>query len=234
MRLYIIRHAEPAYPEDALTARGHRQAQDLAGRLAAAGVERVYSSPLNRAVETARPTAERLGVGIGVEPWMREIEHWWIPGGPEGEWPVWQVDGAAVRGLVPGLHPENWHRLPPFDLPVLRQGFAELRSGSAAFLARHGYVPEGRHYRVEPGAGGRLAVFCHAGFGLTWLAHLLEIAPPLVWAGFALPSASVTTVDFEALPDGRAAPRCLGLGDLSHERRSLHAPRAGRSERRAR
>lgn len=216
MRLYIIRHAEPAYPEDALTAHGHQQAQKLAERLAAAGVDRVYSSPLNRAVETALPTARRLAVELVVEPWLRELEEWWIPGGPEGELPAWQVDGATIRSLVPGLSPENWHSLPPFDKPVLRQGYEELRAASAAFLARQGYVQEGRHYRREAGAGGRLAVFCHAGFGLTWLAHLLEIAPPLVWAGFALAPASVTTVDFEPLPGGRAAPRCLGVGDVTH------------------
>ena len=218
MRLYIIRHAEPAYPEDALTARGRRQARALARRLAQEGIDHLYSSPLGRAVETARPAAEALGLAVEIEPWTREIEDWWIPGGPEGELPAWQVDGAAIRALVPGLSPENWHRLPPFDLPVLRQGFAGLRTASAAFLARHGCMAEARHYRLKPGAGGRLAVFCHAGFGLTWLAHLLEIPAPLVWAGFALPPASVTTVDFATLPDGRAAPRCLQLGDVSHLR----------------
>jgi len=217
VRLYIIRHAEPDYPQDALTARGRQQAQKLAERLAAARVDRVYSSPLNRAMETARVTAERLAVELGVEDWMRELEDWWIPGGPEGELPAWQVDGATIRSLAPRLSPENWHSLPPFDKqPVLRQGYEELRAASAAFLARQGYVQEGRHYRIEAEPGGRVAAFCHAGFALTWLAHLLEIAPPLVWSGFALAPASVTTVDFEPLPGGRAAPRCLGVGDVTH------------------
>src|SRR5262245_65236460 len=145
---------------------------------------------------------------------MREIEEWWIPGGPQGELPVWQVDGAVVRALVPGLHQENWHSLPPFDKPVLRRGFDELRARSAAFLARHGWACEGRCYRADAAAGERLAVFCHGGFGLTWLAHLLEIPPPLVWSAFSLPPASVTTVEFVACEDGRAVPRCLGIADV--------------------
>lgn len=206
MRLYIIRHGEPAYPDDALTPRGQLQALALAERLAAAGVEGVYSSPLTRAVETARPTARSLGLEIVREPWLREIEDWWLPGGPEGELPVWKVDGATVRALAARLSPETWHGLPPFDLPVLRRGFAELRTASTAFLTRH----------RSDGAPGRLAVFCHEGFGLTWLAHLLEIAPPLVWAGFSLPPASVTTVDFADAGNGWSAPRCLGVGDVSH------------------
>lgn len=216
MRLYIIRHAEPAYPADALTPRGHRQARALARRLAREGIDRVYSSPMQRALNTARPTAEALGLDVQVEPWMREIEEWWIPGGPQGEQPVWQVNGAVVRALVPGLDQDNWPSLPPFDKPVLRQGFDELCARSADFLARHGWACEERCYRRTAGVGGRLAVFCHDGFGLTWLAHLLEIPPPLVWSAFSLPPASVTTVEFAPGADGRAVPRCLGIADVAH------------------
>jgi probable phosphoglycerate mutase len=171
---------------------------------------------MKRAIETARPTAEALGLAIEVEPWMRELEEWWIPGGPEGECPVWQVDGGTVRSLLPGLHQENWHSLPPFDRPVLCEGFAELRDHSAAFFARHGYLRDGRCYRKGTDEGGPLAVFCHGGFGLTWLAHLLEIPPPLLWTAFSLPPASVTTVELAELADGRAVPRCLGLADVAH------------------
>ena len=54
MRLYIIRHAEPDYPRDALTVCGHAQAQALAHRLGKMEIGHVYSSPMNRALETAR------------------------------------------------------------------------------------------------------------------------------------------------------------------------------------
>jgi broad specificity phosphatase PhoE len=108
MRLYLIRHAEPAYPDDALTARGHRQARALAQRLEGMGIDRVYSSPMNRALETARYTAERLGLDVQVEPWTRELEDWWIPDTAVGELPAWQVDAATLRGLGR----ESWHLSP--------------------------------------------------------------------------------------------------------------------------
>ncbi len=216
MRLYIIRHAEPAYPEDALTERGHEQAQALARRLAAAGLDRVYSSPLQRARESARYTAERLGLALEIEPWTRELEDWWVRGPEDAEVPVWQVDGAAIRALAPRLRLDNWHRFPPFDAPLLRRGFARLGMEADAFAARHGYVRAGASYRRAGEGPRRVAVFCHEGFALTWLAHLLAMPPPLVWAGFSLPPGSITTVVFEELPEGGAVPRCCGLGDVAH------------------
>lgn len=216
MRLHLIRHAEPDYPRDALTPRGHRQAQALARRLAAAGIDRIYSSPLVRALETARYTAERLGLEIQIEPWTRELEDWWIPDETLLERPVWQVDGATIRALAPQLGPESWHGLPPFDRPHLRQGFARLRAAGDGFLAHHGLIRDGAAYRVKGAADPTVALFCHAGFALTWLADLLAIPPPLLWAGFSLPPASVTTVVFEPLAKGGAAPRCVGLGDVAH------------------
>jgi len=191
MRLYIIRHAETDYPRDALTAQGHAQARALAARLSAMGIDLVYSSPMNRALETARYTAERLGLEVRVESWTRELEDWWVPDAALGERPVWQVDAATLRALAPGQ--EIW---PPDAL-------ARLHAAAGEFLGRQ-----------EPGQG--IAVFCHAGFALTWLAGLLALPLPLLWAGFALPPASITTVVFEELAGGGTAARCLGLGDVGH------------------
>lgn len=190
MRLYIIRHAEPDYPRDALTARGHAQAQALADRLSMMGIDQVYSSPMNRALETARYTAERLGLDVQVESWTRELEDWWVPDEALGERPVWQVDAAILRAMVPGQ--EIW----PLD------ALAQLRSAAAEFLGRH-----------ENTSSQGIAVFCHAGFALTWLADLLSVPLPLMWAGFSLSPCSVTTIAFEPLAGGGTAARCLGLGD---------------------
>ena len=192
MRLYIVRHAEPDYPRDALTVRGHAQARALALRLSTLGIERVYSSPKNRALETARYTAERLGLDVQIEPWTGELEDWWIPDEELGERPVWQVDAAILRALAPGQ--EIW----PLD------ALARLQAAAGDFLGRQDISPQG------------IAVFCHAGFALTWLAHLLAIPLPLVWASFSLPPASITTVAFEKLAGGGNAARCLGLGDVGH------------------
>ncbi len=221
MRLYLIRHAEPAYPDDALTARGHRQARAIAKRFSGGSsggfsepkLDRVYSSPLGRALETARYTAKRLGLEVEIEPWARELEDWWIADPALGERPAWQVDGAALRALGPGFDAASWPDVPPFDEPAVRHGFARLCAAGDDFLARQGYVREGLRYRATGPAGRRVALFCHGGFALTWLADLLAVPLPLLWAGFTLLPAAVTTVVFEEGPEGWASPRCLALGE---------------------
>lgn len=59
MRLYIIRHGDPDYANDTITPAGHREAQALAQRMAAQGLDRAMSpipshpSPGNRKSATA-------------------------------------------------------------------------------------------------------------------------------------------------------------------------------------
>jgi probable phosphoglycerate mutase len=74
MRLILVRHCEPAWPEgwtDAdigLTERGREQAQavaaELARRLAADALASVRSSPARRVLETARIIAAKLNVAV--------------------------------------------------------------------------------------------------------------------------------------------------------------------------
>lgn len=214
MQIYLLRHAEPAYPADALTARGHRQARALARRLAGCGIEAIYSSPMGRARATAGYAAELLGLPVVVEPWMGELESWTIDQRPRGEAPAWEVEPGTVRQRP--IDGDDWHLFPPFDAVDLGAEFAALGRSSDAFLRRQGYLRDGPRYRVERPRRDRLAVFGHCGFGLTWLAHLLAIPPPLVWAGFTLAPSSLTAIVFEADGKGSAVPRCLALGDLSH------------------
>ncbi|MCA1595762.1 MAG: histidine phosphatase family protein, partial [Chloroflexi bacterium] len=61
MRLYIIRHADPDYPNNTITEDGHKEARALADRLAAEKLDRIYCSPMGRAIDTARYTADRCG-----------------------------------------------------------------------------------------------------------------------------------------------------------------------------
>ena len=80
-RLLLVRHAEPAATwgdrdDPGLSARGARQADELAATLTRAAVRSpstVVSSPLTRARETAGPLAARLACAVRVEPRVGEI-----------------------------------------------------------------------------------------------------------------------------------------------------------------
>ncbi len=79
----LIRHAANDYvgrrlagrtPGVHLNERGQAQAQALAQALAKAPIKAIYSSPLERAVETARPLAQALGLEVQPRDGLAEID----------------------------------------------------------------------------------------------------------------------------------------------------------------
>lgn len=82
MTLYLIRHGTTTTCgktfagrcDVSLNEEGKRMAQDIMFELAPLAIERVYSSPLSRALETARPLAEALGLDIEPDPRLMEFD----------------------------------------------------------------------------------------------------------------------------------------------------------------
>jgi probable phosphoglycerate mutase len=84
----LIRHGENEYvkkgrlagrlPGVHLNDKGREQSLLLAERFKAAPVKAIYSSPLERALETAQPLAERLGLQVAIRPGLLETDY--------GEW----------------------------------------------------------------------------------------------------------------------------------------------------
>lgn len=158
----------------------------------------------------------------------------------EGGTALWDMDGEFVRSLAASsreaiTHESQWRVIP--GLAPVRAKFDQLVAESDKFLARHGLVRDehGRYcigHSLSAAAWARRAgprrrandfngreqivVFCHGGFGLTWLSHLLNVPLALFWSSFHLPPASVTTVLFDERSADFAVPRCIGLGDVGH------------------
>jgi hypothetical protein len=151
-----------------------------------------------------------------IEPWTTELD--WSTGGQgsAGSQAVWDYPGEVFRGGSDYPSYENWHQTPPVHEDQLAERFARLVKASDEFLMRLGYAREGRRYRCIAPTDDRIAMFCHGGFGLTWLAHLLEIPVQTMWSGFWLPPSSVTMVLMEQQSSDWAVPRCVGMGDTSH------------------
>ncbi len=99
--LILIRHGENDYSKKGrlagrmvgvhLNERGRKQAEELATALAHAPIKAVYSSPLERAVETADPIAKALNVKIKIEAGLLESD--------VGQW-----EGKSVRRLALTRH----------------------------------------------------------------------------------------------------------------------------------
>ena len=219
MLLYIIRHGDPIYETDTLTEKGKRQAEAVGRRLASRRFDRVYASANKRAQETAKPFCELTGLPLQIAPWTSESLAWRDLSVETDEGRTWaftSVPNTAFRREESLRAGDDWHRLPEFAAIDGPAAYGRIIAASDEFLARQGYVREGRVYRAVRPNDERVAVFCHQGFGLTWLSHLLQIPPQMFWASFDITHTGVTILQFKADKNGFAAPRCLCFSDMSH------------------
>ncbi|MDT0343672.1 histidine phosphatase family protein [Streptomyces litchfieldiae] len=111
-RVLLVRHAETVWHADNryagarsdpdLTENGLRQVAALAQGALAEGVQVVVSSPLRRAVRTATPAAEAVGVPLRVVPDLREVDFGILEGHTLAE-----ADPERARRFVadPAAHP---------------------------------------------------------------------------------------------------------------------------------
>lgn len=214
MHIYLVRHADPDYERDSLTEQGFREAAALAGRFASAGVTRVVSSTARRAVVTARAYTDPRSLPLESWPWLLEPAHLQVE--QDGRrYSLWDTFGERVRG---GALPtqETWPGFPPFDAPAVTEAWLAFRAAADGFMAGLGFAREAGRYRVTGNAAGRVAVVCHNGTILLWLAHLLELPLSLVYCGFYAWPASVTTIFMEMHSASWAVPRALCVADVSH------------------
>src|SRR5688572_26201527 len=100
MRLFIVRHADPDYPNNTITPAGHLEARALAERFKKLGLDRIYASPLGRAVHTMQYTADALNMTGSIEEWTAELGHCRVKGS-WGEYCVWDVPGEEIRAASP-------------------------------------------------------------------------------------------------------------------------------------
>ena len=217
MLLYIIRHADPIYNPDTLTPKGVLQAQALAKRLAHSRIDKIYSSPSGRAVETAKYTADLLGKDINIEHWTQEVADRFslvMPDGSKVFAP--DMDNTKYRSGEMLDIGSSWHSAKIFESIDVKKEYDKICAASDDFIARLGYKREGGVYKITKASNERVAVFCHGGLSAVWLSHLLGIPLHLVLAGIGINHTGVTVVDFENRENGITAPYCLCISDVSH------------------
>ena len=215
MHLYLIRHADPDYENDSLTTQGNAEAEALAKKLADRGVNHVYSSSSGRAVKTAGYIAGAVGAMVVEASWLMEPNHLSVKQ-KNKRYVIWDTFGETVRSPVDLPNQQTWQNYPPFDTPETLRMWDDFKGKSDSLMAKHGYAREENLYRIERSNRDRIAIVCHNGVVLMFLAHLLELPVSLVWAGFYIWPSSVTTVFFEEHSDRSAAPRALAVADTSH------------------
>ncbi len=96
-----------------LNATGREQAERLAGELAGHGIDFVYSSPLSRALDTARAIARRSGTDLRTDPRLREMDL--------GEWE------GMLSSRIAELYPQLFRQWREDPRPIRPPGGESIR-----------------------------------------------------------------------------------------------------------
>ena len=147
--LHLVRHGETEWHAEnkyaghtdiSLTERGHEQSRELVSWALEVNPISIHSSDLSRAIDTARPSAQALGLELQVDPRLREVNF----------------------GKIEGLTPEEMES----RYPALRKAFIEfpastvLPGGESGKIALARAMPLIREI-VEHTPSGDIVVVCH-------------------------------------------------------------------------
>ena len=219
MRIILIRHGEPDYEKDCLTAVGHEQATIAAQRLLKEGIEEIYSSPLGRARQTAEYFSKASGIkNIQILDFMQEIRF-----GREGElydkkWNPWLGVDALVKSGK-DLQTPDWR-----EYPVFKDTFSTIDADKIAveadkWLLSLGYEREGLFYRCKRNDDNEktIAIFCHGGSSTAFMAHVLNQTFPYMCAVLLrYPFTTISILKFDRTPGKLTLPVIELLNDNGH------------------
>lgn len=219
MLFFYIRHGDPIYEPDSLTALGQKQAEALSKRLAMYGIDKVYASSSNRAIMTAKPTCDLLKKEAEILDFANEGHLWnefvvekdgkknWIFNDKE------MKDLFADESVLALRHKWYEHE----KLTTYKKGAERVSKETFEFFKSLGYehIKGTGKYKVLKPNDDRVAFFAHQGFGLAFLSEILDIPYPMFSTHFDLSHSSMTVINFSE-KDGYSMPRILTLSSDSH------------------
>lgn len=206
MLLYIIRHADPDYENNTITEFGWEEARALAEWLKDIKIDKIYTSPLGRAIDTARPTLEAKGMDYEVLPWTEESMDYMLSFKATPD-----TDCSYSCSVKEGVHD-----FVDFTGTERMATVERMVRESDSFLESFGYKRRGLLYDIVTPNDQSIAVFCHGGFGSAWITHLLGCAPGIMWPAIALNTTSVTTFEFRNEEKGFTRPVMHRMGEITH------------------
>ena len=179
-QLLVIRHAlphegHPTRPGDPpLHADGRRHALRLAHRLKHEGIDRIVSSPQQRALDTAAPLARMLGLRPEVFEGLAEVDH--------------HTERYRSVETMRAEEPERWDEFVASPVRFFGRDPAAFRAG----------VVEAYRAIVEEPGGTRIAVFTHGMTTKTILSMVLGLAA-VRYTQFSVGHCSVTRLSGSTL-----------------------------------
>ena len=207
LRLYLLRHGQTAMSREnvfcgrgldpALTQEGEAMAQAFAAAYRTTAWSAVYASPLARAVATARPLADAVGLTVHQRAGLAEIDY--------GEW-----DGLSAEVVAEKWHDEHerWSADPAWNPPTNGETAVALAQRTTHV------VEELRDAHID----GNVLVVSHKASIRVLLCALLGVDVGRFRYRFGCPVGSVSIVSFSA-----HGPLAEAVADRSHLSESLRA-----------
>jgi broad specificity phosphatase PhoE len=202
--IYFLRHGETTASQTGgycgtldpdLTAEGYRMAEDFADAYKSLPWAAVFSSPLRRAVTTAKPLCEAAGIRMQLKDGLKEIAY--------GQW-----EGKAPEDINREFHDDyvRWLTDPGWNAPTEGQrGIDIARSGSLVLEEIE------KTYTT-----GNVLVVSHKATTRIMLCSLLGIDVGRFRDRLSMPVASISIVEMAT-----QGPLLHMMGDRSHLREQL-------------
>tara|TARA_Y100001970_G_scaffold256217_1_gene333714 strand:+ start:2595 stop:3215 length:621 start_codon:yes stop_codon:yes gene_type:complete len=159
MELIFVRHGRPEHvqtsdgsPADPPLAEvGHLQAAAVAQWLKEEPVDHIYSSPMRRAMETAKPIEEALGLSVAIREHLSEFDR--------------NSSSYVPMEILKEVNRRAWERM---------ASGAVSDSTDSLYTWRDSVLGEVEHL-IEHHSGQRVVVVCHGGVINAYLAFCLSI-----------------------------------------------------------
>lgn len=202
MQLILIRHGEAAGDPHAhcqppvngyLTDEGCSHAGDVASALRGVRFDRIFSSPLGRAIQTAQPLASQADRSIEILPWLIE----WRPCTVtdevnDAQYEQIMADAGKIRPEMAWKTPAGEGTLEMAHRVIV--GFLQLMEKLGVHPAHGGYL-------VDPAAADiRVALVAHGGSLGRLLSFLLGV-PIQPYAPIAFAHGGIAVVDLQQRVD---------------------------------
>ncbi len=225
MLFYYIRHGDPIYNPDSLTELGQKQAEAVAKRLSLFGIDKVFASTSQRAIQTATPTSHLTKKEITQLDFCNESHAWeYFTCKNENGVVTWPFYNNRLKKAF--VSPEckalgyNWYDHPEFaeDRDRFKKGVEFINKNVDELMLSLGYEhnrEQGYYKSLREHNHDRVALFAHQGMGSAFLSSLLNIPYSQYCANYDMCHTGMTVIEFTE-GDGVVIPRVLQHSNDSH------------------
>lgn len=223
MHFFYIRHGNPCYDPDSLTAHGKREAEAVGRRLAKFGVDEIYSSNSVRAYETSIPLSEMIHKNVTQLACFNESNtaKYFYQFSKRYNRNIWFFENADIKDLFTSKEIEDlgrkWYLHPQLKQYNLEEGVNFLDKNIDEFFLSLGYKHDREHKRfiaVNP-TDKRVALFAHQGMGIYFLSFILDIPYPFLSIHIDMITSGLTCIEFEN-ENGFVYPRIVQYSSDAH------------------